>query len=502
MYYRTKTNSKGVARYEVVDKYKDPLTGKWKTAVVSYHKNTSRVRKQAERKLKDKIERLVNGSEAQFNPQLIRTFGELKMSWLETWSVSVKPQTIKREAFVIERLGEIIGDDYLLERLTPLLIKRCLTTYMEKYNASQSTMIHIKSTCNKIFNHGVLYNVIQFSPMSVIKLETSLEKKRETKKKQEAKFLEIHEIRAFFETLSRRRNPNYYDLAIVLLFSGLRIGEAAFTKKDFDAERGILRIDKTLQYHDLKVSEFYFDETKTINADRDVALPKVACDAILRAIQRSEEFDRYAIENPCEAFTFSESVFRTEYGSPITSHSFREVLARVETDLIKNCEERYGFKWTKHVTPHSFRHIHITYLQSEGMKVAIKEIMERVGHANYETTMLYTHSQGISQNQTVKALDKFIDRNNFRFEALKSWSSKYSKILNDEIENNLDSKMIEFSLDDFRDKLGLKSTYTPRHITANIIPKLKKDLSKYYKSFDISYLREGKQKVVGYRLTW
>ena len=54
--------------------------------------------------------------------------------------------------------------------------------------------------------------------MSVIKLETSLEKKRETKKKREAKFLEIHEIRAFFETLSQRRNPNYYNLVIVLLF--------------------------------------------------------------------------------------------------------------------------------------------------------------------------------------------------------------------------------------------------------------------------------------------
>lgn len=427
---------------------------------------------------------------------MVRTFGELKTSWLETWSVSVKPQTVKRETFVIERLGEIIGDNYLLERLTPLLMKKCLTTYMEKYNASQSTMLHIKSTCNKVFNHGVLYNIIQFSPMSVIKLETPLEKKRE------ARFLEIHEIRAFFETLSRRRNPNYYDLAIVLLFSGLRIGEAAFTKEDFDAERGVLHIDKALRYHDLKVSEFYFDETKTINADSEVALPKVPCDAILRAIERSEDFDRYAIENPCEAFTFSESVFRTEYGSPISSHSFREALARVETELIKNCEERYGFKWTKHVTPHSFRHMHITYLQSEGMSVAIKGIMERVGHANYETTMLYTHHQGASQDQTIKALDKIIDRNHFRFEALKSWSSKYSKILNVEIENNFDSKILEFSLADFKDKLSLKSTYTPRHITANIIPKLKKDLSKYYKSFDISYLREGKQKVVGYRLTW
>lgn len=70
MYYRTKTNSKGITRYEAVDKDKDSLT--------------------------------------------------------------VKPQTVRREAFVIKRLGEIIGDDYLLERLTPLLMKKCLSTYREK----------------------------------------------------------------------------------------------------------------------------------------------------------------------------------------------------------------------------------------------------------------------------------------------------------------------------------------------------------------------------------
>ncbi len=61
MFYRTKTNSKGVTRYEVVDKYKDPLTGKGKTAVVSYHKNTSRARKQPVdknfRRVKDELAR-------------------------------------------------------------------------------------------------------------------------------------------------------------------------------------------------------------------------------------------------------------------------------------------------------------------------------------------------------------------------------------------------------------------------------------------------------------
>ncbi len=194
MYYRTKENTKGKVRYEVVEKYKDPLTDKWKTAVVSYEKNTSRDRKQAERELMDKIDNLIGQTEYRFNPQKIKTFGELKQSWLENWAVSVKPQTVKREKLVIKRLGQIIGDDYLLKKITPMLMKKSLSTYMEKYDASPSTMTHIKSTCNKIFNHGVLYNVIDYSPMSVVKIDIPLEKKREAKKRREAKFLEIHEL--------------------------------------------------------------------------------------------------------------------------------------------------------------------------------------------------------------------------------------------------------------------------------------------------------------------
>lgn len=118
----------------------------------------------------------------------------------------MKLQTIKREELIIKRLGYIIGDDFLLDRITPLLMKQSLTNYMELYDASPSTMQHIKSTCNKIFNHGVLFNIIQYSPMSVIKLDIPLKKKREAKQRREAKFLEIHELNAFFETLSNRRN--------------------------------------------------------------------------------------------------------------------------------------------------------------------------------------------------------------------------------------------------------------------------------------------------------
>lgn len=272
MYYVTKTNSKGQPLYQVVEKYKDPLTGKWKSVTVSYTKNTSRARKQAEREVLDKIDRLTTSFESQYSPELITTFGELKENWFQTWCVSVKPQTIQRELLVMKRLGKIIGDDFLLDRITPLLMKNSLNKYLEMYDASPSTMTHIKSTCNKIFNHGVLYNVIKFSPMTAVKLDISLEKRRKAKERHDSKFLEIHELHAFFDVLRQCRNANYYDLAIVLLLTGIRISEAAFLPSDIDFEKGILHIDKALQYHCLKVKQFHFDTTKTLNSIREVAL--------------------------------------------------------------------------------------------------------------------------------------------------------------------------------------------------------------------------------------
>lgn len=98
-----------------------------------------------------------------------------------------------------------------------------------------------------------------------------------------------------------------------------------------------------------------------------------------------------------------------------------------------NCLSDYGFKWVKHVTPHSFRHMHISYLQSNEMHIAVKDIMTRVGHANFETTMGYTHNINRSQENTVKALNQFVENHNFHFEELKSYTCKYSRM----IENSL-----------------------------------------------------------------
>lgn len=503
MYYRKRIKRGGQLRFEVSEKYKDPLTGKWKTATVAFSKDTSRARKQAERDLLDKIEGIVSKRESVYDTKKIKTFGELKEDWLASWSASVKPQTVKREKLVLKRLGKIIGDDFLLSKITPLLIKNTLDEYIRIYDPSHATIGHIRCSLNKVFAHGVLYGIIQYSPVTTVKVSVSIQKKREVRINREKKFLELHELNAFFNELSTRRNGNYYDLAIFLLFTGLRIGEAsALTEEDIDFQANTIDVNKSLQSHDLRISEFYFDTTKTTNSERKVLLPKVAVEALKRVVERSRRFDQYAELNPSKSFSKSLSVFRTEYGAPITSHTFREVLYRVEKDLKENSKERYGFEWNKHVVPHSFRHMHITYLQSGDLDVALREIMGRVGHLNAETTMIYTHRTMDTQAKSIKALDKFAETSGIVFKEVKTWSCKYSEILDLLIKDNLELKYLKFSLDEFKKHLGLKESYPPRLISGNILHKVKRDLSIYHEGIVIETIRDGKQKVWGYEFKW
>ena len=226
MYYKQKVGKKGVVRYEVLEKYKDPLTGKWRVATVSYFKDTRRARLQAERELEEKIEKLTEERVKRIDEKKIVTFGELKEDWLNHWIPTVKHSTVRRKKDTLKRLEEIIGEDYLLESMSPLFMKGVLQDYVEQFDPSKGTFDHIKSTLSQVFNHGVLYGIIKFSPMAVVKISVSSQKKYECRQRRNQKFLEVHELKAFFAELGKRRNTNYYDLALFLLFAGLRIGEA------------------------------------------------------------------------------------------------------------------------------------------------------------------------------------------------------------------------------------------------------------------------------------
>ncbi|MCT1227779.1 site-specific integrase [Lactococcus lactis] len=497
MQYRTTKTKKGI-RYDVVGSYKDPLTGKRKRATVSYYKDSPRLRKQAERDLEDKIYQLVSETEVGYNPRNIVTFGELKDSYIKAWELGVKPKTVEREKLILSRVNELLKDDYLLEKITPFLIKNILTDYVQRYDPMPSSLGHVRSTMNKIFAHGVEYGIIKCSPMGSVKVVASPEKKAVAYKNREKKFLDNHELQAAFELLRKRENPNYYDLAIFLAFSGLRIGEvSALFEEDFDGKW--IDVSKSLQYHYLRVDDYYIDSTKTEASVRELQLPRIAIDALNRAIVRSHKFDKFMIEHPAPSFRKSKSIFRTKIGTPITSKNFRMLLNRVEKELLKTCEEKYGFKWTKHLTPHGFRHDNSTMMQDAGLP--LKEVSGRLGHRHTETTMIYIHRTRKSQQKAVDALNQ-IAASEFQVSEIKSWTTKYTDAIYQIIKDNQDTKQVELSLDEFRDGLGLKQSYPARYISGNILPKIKLDLKEEFEGFKIETLRKKRNQVIGYQLSW
>jgi len=410
MYFEQRKHKNGEIYFKAIERYIDPLTEKYKRASVIFTSDTSRGRAKAVRELDEKIDRLIKERQEQFQGQAMKAFSDLKTSWFETWQTTVKAQTVNREILVISRLSGLISDDILLSKITPLLIQNYLRQYKEKYHSTHSTMQHIKCTLNKIFDYGVLHNAIPFSPSRVVKLNATVDEKRAKKKRLEEKFMNEQEVGALLSELRGRRNQNYYDLALFLIGTGCRIGEAsALTAADIDFKNRLVTIDKSLQAHDLRVKDFYLDTTKTEAGDRIEKLPEFVIEAIKRVIQRNNKFEAHCKESPHNAFKKFDFLFRTEYGAPITSHSYREILGRVNKALRENCKEKYGFEWTKNAVPHSFRHIHISVLRDDP-SIPLKEVQERVGHIQEETTNGYTHLLSHNQEKSVVAISRFVEK--------------------------------------------------------------------------------------------
>lgn len=400
----------GTNSYRAVGRYVDPLTGKRRKATLRFESNTPRGRHQAKLDLRAKIDDIIAERQGQSASETVTTFGKLRDLWLESWAPSVKPMTVAREKTVLKRLNELMSDDLLLSAITPMLVQKLMNDYKEKYGSTFSTMQHIKCTINKIFDFGVLHGIIQFSPSKPVKLRASVAEKQAIRQRREDKFLNQKEIHVLLGELKKRRNLAYYDMVIFMVATGCRIGEAgALTVKDIDFKKKTVSISKSLQTHDLKVEDYYDDSTKTMAGERIEQLPDVALDAVQRCLARNKIFDMKRQEQPSEAFHASESLFRTEYGSPISSHALREILGRVNNHLKKHCLEEYGFEWTKNAIPHSFRHTHISVLRNDA-NIPLKEVQERVGHVLAETTDGYTHEMTNDQSKSVLAISKFIGK--------------------------------------------------------------------------------------------
>lgn len=353
----------------------DQMTGKRvKTSI------TGRTRKEVNQKAKHaQLDFLSNGSTIK-RKVVIKTFKELSHLWLETYKLTVKPQTYdatvtRLNRHIMPTLGNMKVDKITASDIQ-MLINR-LSKYYVNYTA-------VRSVIRKVLQQGVLLGLIDYNSARDIILP-----RKQPNAKKKVKFIDASDLKSFLEhleTSQHKRYNLYFDAVLyqLLLSTGLRIGEAcALEWGDIDLENGTIAINKTYNKN-LK----FLSTAKTQSGNRVISVDKKTLRSLkLYQMRQRQLFNEVGAR-------VSEVVFATPTRKYFNA-SVRQ--SALDTRCKEAGIERFTF--------HTFRHTHASLLLNAG--ISYKELQYRLGHANISMTLdTYGHLSKDKEKEAVLYYEK------------------------------------------------------------------------------------------------
>ncbi len=165
---------------------------------------------------------------------------------------------------------------------------------------------------------------------------------------------------------------NDFVLFTLLAYSGCRIGELQALKwSDIDFEEHTIRITKTYYNPNNNKRSYKLTPPKTDSSIRTISIDPT----VIKLLQDHETVQDELKQINHEFYIDNNFVFTGNEGYPMVYRTIANRMIRLMAMT--------GIK--KHITPHSFRHTHTSLLIEAN--VHIKEIQERLGHADIATTM-------------------------------------------------------------------------------------------------------------------
>ena len=265
-------------------------------------------------------------------------------------------------------------------------------------------MASIHSSANMVFKYACDMKVIKESPIKGAKLPKQKKTVEELKEDNiSEKFLEKKELEEFL-LVAKNEGIEGDLLAFTLLsYTGMRVGEMLALKwSDIDFKNHTLRIYKTYYNESNNKKKYEILTPKTEGSIRTIEFNPVL-DGLFEEHREFQERNKQDYEM---LYHDDEFIFTTKDGYPQT---IKQISLR-----LKRLLEKTSIK--KNITPHSFRHTHTSLLIEAN--VHIKEIQERLGHSDINTTMgIYAH---MTKNMKKKASTKFGKLMNSLSEKIKS----------------------------------------------------------------------------------
>lgn len=256
----------------------------------------------------------------------------------------------------VERFGEMRIDE-----LTPIMVQNYLR-WLADAGYAMKTVSNARCVLNQICDHAVVHGHILYNPCASVKIPKGLPK-TSRKPPTDAELQEV--IRTVEE-------DRFGELPFVLLFTGLRIGEAlALTRDDVDFARGVIHVRKSVFWADGDVPTVKC--TKTESGDRDIPILSPILPILAR--RRSK-------------YLFGDKM-------PVKWYAFR--------DQWEAWQKRHGVK----ASPHQFRHAYASLCKDAGLTPKDTQVL--IGHADIKTTMnTYTHLSEAALDANRERLEKQI----------------------------------------------------------------------------------------------
>ena len=335
------------------------------------------------------------------------TLGQWYNEWFEKCKSPQLKSEIGRKTYDRKIRNTFIAllQDKQLKYLTQLNIQDAANELLTEKNYSERSVREALGVLRECLESALINRLITVNPCQQILIKDNNECQKERR------VLALWEQKLFLEEVA----DSYYNEAYqFLLLTGVRIGEfSGLQWNDIDWNKKIIKISRTMStgYINGKKIE-KLTTPKTSNSYREIPFFGET-EKILKSWKVKQDMFKAQLGKRWRADPkHGDLIFTSTMGSPVTRYVIVHDLKKVEQNMNLKEQSRAFYEGREprvieHLHPHCFRHTFATRCFEKGMSPLVVQAI--MGHANYSTTISYTHILQDKRNEEVKKIGNFLD---------------------------------------------------------------------------------------------
>ena len=328
--------------------------------------------------------------------------------YIDTWMRNYKSQSLK---------SEISRNSYYRR------IKNTYVSILGQKNVGDILHMDIQNATNELVERGYTHRTIREAlgalreAMSIAVVNrlilqnpvVNINIKKENEAMQERRVLDNWEMPLFIEEAKR---DWFYEMFMILLSSGLRIGEAsALCWEDINFKDKTININKSLSFGYVNGKKLEIVASPKSQASYRTIPFLEETEELFKSQRKKQGALKEKLGDRWRADpSLGDLVFSTSLGSAASRYAVSHSLAKIEKNMqLKenlNAElEGREPRLIKHLHPHMTRHTFITRCFEKGMNPSV--IQALAGHSDFSVTSSYLHVLNDKRKEEVEKIGSF-----------------------------------------------------------------------------------------------